>query len=112
MLGAESLGRLKDMIRGLCDPLQIGLDRVAECGQGGTRLALEELATQFALKRADGICHRRLSHAAALGGTGETAFLAQRQEVANLVHLHVCPKRFESRYRSNRAIGEVLPHVR
>ena len=56
----KSLGRFKGMIRGFRDPLQVGLDRVAERGQGDDRLALEERAAQFALQRADGAGGARL----------------------------------------------------
>src|SRR5262249_51555172 len=46
---------------------------------------------QLALQGADGVGQRGLRDPAALGGTGEVALLAEGQEVADLVHLHVNP---------------------
>jgi hypothetical protein len=88
-LYAKSLGCLKRLIYSFRDPLHVGLHGVAERSHGGEWLALKQRPAQFALQGADGVGQRGLRDPAALGGTGEVALLAQGQEVADLVHLHV-----------------------
>src|SRR6516162_767363 len=76
------------MRRVLSDPVEIRLYGAAERGEGDERLALKKRAAQFALQRYDGVGQRGLGDAAAPGRSREIALLAERQEVADLVHLH------------------------
>jgi hypothetical protein len=85
----ECLRRFPRMIRGLGDSPEVGLHRMAERRQRDEWPALKQCAAQFPLQRADGVGQGRLRDSAALGSAGKIAFLAERQEVANLVHLHV-----------------------
>src|SRR5262245_12813270 len=61
---------------------------MAERGERDRRLALEQRAAQLPLQRADGVGQRWLGDAAASGRAGKIALRAQRQEVADLMHLH------------------------
>jgi hypothetical protein len=71
------------------DLLEIGLHHAPELGQVRVRpLAVEERPAELALEKLDCPGQRRLRDVAALGGAGEVQFLSDREEVANLVHLH------------------------
>src|SRR5262249_10254382 len=72
----------------LSDPVEIRLYGAAERGEGDERLALKKCAAQLTLQRYDGVGQRGLGDAAAPGRSREIALLAERQEVADLVHLH------------------------
>jgi hypothetical protein len=85
------MGGLKGLICGLRDLLHVRVDRMAKRRHGRERLADEDGAAQFPLKRADRVSQRGLRNPDTLSGTGEIALLAQSKEVADLVHLHVCP---------------------
>ena len=85
----QRLRCLPGMIRVLRDPGQIGLHRIAEHGERDRRLALKERSAQFAFQCDDPVGQRGLGNAAAPGRAGKIALLAQGQEVADLVHLHV-----------------------
>src|SRR5262249_4812193 len=61
---------------------------MAERGERDRRLALEQRTAQLPLQRANGVGQRWLGDAAASGRAGEIALRAQRQEVADLMHLH------------------------
>src|SRR5262245_21595281 len=79
---------------------------MAERGERDRRLALEQRTAQLPLQRADGVGQRRLGDAAASGRAGEIALRAQRQEVADLMHLHgvhlrACMSRGPCHRRSN-----------
>src|SRR5215470_19342133 len=80
------------MLRVLGDPVEIRLYGAAQCGEGDERLALKKGAAQAALQPYDGVGQRGLGDAAAPGRSRETALLAERQEVADLVHLHGPPR--------------------
>ena len=94
------------------DPGQVGLHRIAERGERDRRLALKQRSAQFALQCDDPVGQRRLGDAAAFGGAGKIAFLAQRQEVADLVHLHVFTSAHESRSRPRPCHGRLVRMVR
>src|SRR5262249_39544164 len=79
-------------IRVLGDALEIGMYGVAEHCKRDRRLALEKHAAQRPLQRDNGVGQRGLRDAAAPGRPREIALLAERQEVADLAHLHVTPR--------------------
>lgn len=69
--------------------LQIGLERAAELGEMGVgALAMEQRAAHLLLELLDGAGQRGLRDVAALGGAGEVQVLAERKEIAHLVHFH------------------------
>ena len=74
------------------DPVEIRVDGVAEHGERDEGLALKKRAAKFLLQRDNGIGQRGLGNATAFGRAGETTLLAERQKVADLVHLHVPPR--------------------
>src|SRR5262245_17288322 len=80
------------MVGVLGDEVEIRLDGAAEHGERDKGLALKKRATKFLLQRDNGIGQRGLGNAAAFGRAGETTLLAQRQKVADLLHLHVPPR--------------------
>src|SRR5262245_24268109 len=84
------------MLRVLGDPVEIRLYGMAERGEGDERLALKKGAAQRALQSYDGVGQRGLGDAAASGRPREIALLAERQEVADLVHLHGSTSRDQS----------------
>src|SRR5262245_7505389 len=85
------------MLRVLGDPVEIRLYGMAERGEGDERLALKKGAAQRALQSYDGVGQRGLGDAAASGRSREIALVAERQEVADLVHLHGSTSRDQSR---------------
>ena len=87
------------------NPGQVGLHRITERGERDRRLALKQRSAQLALQCDDPVGQRRLGDAAAFGGAGKIAFLAQRQEIADLVHLHVFTSAHESRSRRDPVTG-------
>jgi len=64
------------------------METLAERGERNRRFALKKRAAKLSLKRDHGIGQGGLGHAAAAGCPREAALFAERQEVANLVHLH------------------------
>jgi hypothetical protein len=81
------------MVGVLGDPVEIRVDGVAEHGERDNEgLALKKRAAKFLLQRDNGIGQRGLGNAAAFGRAGEITLLAERQKVADLVHLHVPPR--------------------
>src|SRR5262249_37661327 len=72
--------------------------RAAERSKRDGRPAMKQRSAELALEGADGVGQRRLRHAAAFGCEGEALLLAQRQEIADLVHLHgsIWPRGFRS----------------
>src|SRR5262245_59590105 len=89
------------MLRVLGDPVEIRQYGMAERGEGDERLALKKGAAQRALQSYDGVGQRGLGDAAASGRSREIALLAERQEVADLVHLHGSTSRDQSRSHAN-----------
>src|SRR5829696_6243905 len=70
-------------------------------------LAVEQRAAELALEKLDRPRQRRLRDVAALGGAGEVQFLGDRQEIADLVHLHsVVPR------PPHRAASQSAPRIR
>jgi hypothetical protein len=65
---------------------------VAEHGERHFRFALKERAAQLPLEPDNRVGQRGLGHAAASGRPREIARLAERQEIADLVHLHGPPR--------------------
>ena len=51
-------------------------------------LAVEQRAAHLVLELLDGAGQRRLRHVTALGGAGEVQVLAEREEIADLMHFH------------------------
>ncbi len=90
----KGLRGLARVVGGLRDAPQIRLHGVAERGERDERLAMEQRAAELAFQRSDGVGQRGLRHTAALGRAGEVAFLAERQEVTDLMHLHDDPDAF------------------
>src|SRR5262249_46854097 len=84
----QSLRGVARMIRVLCDAPEIGMQRVAEHGEHNCRFAFKKRAAQLLLQPDNGVSQRRLGDAAASGCPRETALLAQRQKIPNLVHFH------------------------
>src|SRR5215475_10395064 len=80
------------MVRVLGDPIEIRVEGEAEHCERDQGLALENRAAKFLLQRDNGIGQRGLRKAAAFGRAGEITLLAERQKVADLVHLHVPPR--------------------
>src|SRR5215831_7173314 len=80
------------MLGVLGDPAEIRVDGVAEHGERDEGLALKKHAAKFLLQRDNGIGQRGLGNAAAFGRAGEITLLAERQKVADLLHLHVPPR--------------------
>src|SRR5215468_2315027 len=80
------------MVGVLGDPVEIRVDGVAEHGERDEGLALKKRAAKFLLQRDNGIGQRGLGNATAFGRAGEITLLAERQKVADLVHLHVPPR--------------------
>src|SRR5262249_30737288 len=74
------------------DPVEIRVEGVAEHGERDEGLALKKRAAKFLLQADNGIGQRGLGNAAAFGRAGEITLLAERQKVADLVHLHVPPR--------------------
>src|SRR5215467_11322384 len=91
------------MVGVLGDAVEIRVDGVAEHGERDEGLALKKHAAKFLLQLNNGIGQRGLGNAAAFGRAGETTLLAQRQKVADLLHLHVPPREI------NRASRPRLP---
>jgi hypothetical protein len=86
--------------------LQVWLHRVAEHGERDRRPALKQCAAELPLERDDGVGQRGLRDAAASGRSREIALLTERQEVTDLLHLHVTPPvSFGSRARLPSASG-------
>src|SRR5262245_39556740 len=94
------------MVGVLGDPAEIRVDGVAEHGERDEGLTLKKRAAKFLLQRDNGIGQRGLGNAAAFGRAGEITLLAERQKVADLVHLHVPPRGI------NRASRPSLPSAR
>ncbi len=62
---------------------------LAELGQlRGGPLAAKQVAAEFGLQLLDGPRQRRLRDVALVGGAGEVEHTRDREEVANLMHLH------------------------
>src|SRR5262249_15396330 len=93
------------MVGVLGDPIEIRVEGVAEHGERDEGLALKKRTAKFLLQRDNGISQRGLGNAAAFGRAGEITLLAERQKVADLVHLHVPPRGI------NRAWRPRLPSV-
>ena len=73
----------------LGDLLELRPHQLAEIGQvGGGPLAPEQQPAEFRLQLLDGAGQRRLRHVAALGRPREVQGIADRQEIADLMHLH------------------------
>jgi|SRR5262249_18661032 len=77
------------MVGVLGDPVEIRVDGVAERGERDEGLALKKRAAKSLLQPDNGIGQRGLGNATAFGRAGEITLLAERQKVADLVHLHV-----------------------
>src|SRR5215471_20470840 len=75
------------------DPLKIGMDGMAKNGQRDRRLALEKRAAQLPFEADNGVGQGGLRDAAASRRPGEIVLLAERQEIADLPHLHGSPRR-------------------
>jgi len=89
---AQRLRRITGIVRVLGDPLKIGMYGVAERGEHGERHALpslEKRAAQLPLQRDNGVGQRGLGDTGPSGRPREILLLAKREEVADLVHLHV-----------------------
>jgi hypothetical protein len=72
----------------LRDALEVGMDRVAKHSERDRRFAFKKRAAQVLLQPAYGHGQRRLRDAAASGCPRETALLADRQKIPNLMQLH------------------------
>src|SRR6516164_3299295 len=80
------------MVGVLGDAVEIRVDGVAEHGERDEGLALKKRAAKFLLQPDNGIGQRGLGNAATFGRAGKTTLLAQRQKVADLLHLRVGPR--------------------
>src|SRR5262249_49229370 len=76
------------MLRVFGDPLQVGVHGMAEHRERNLWPTLKKRAAELSLERDHGVGQRGLGHPAASGCPREIALLAQRQEVADLLHLH------------------------
>jgi hypothetical protein len=85
----QRLCRRACMVGVFRDLLQIRMHGLSECGEGDDRSALKESSAQFLLQGTDRVGQRGLGDPAATRCARETALFAQRQEIADLVHLHV-----------------------
>ena len=85
----QRLRRHACMVGVFRDVLQIRIHGLSECGEGDERSALKESSAQFLLQGTDRVGQRGLGDRAATRCARETALLAQCQEIADLVHLHV-----------------------
>ena len=73
------------------DLLEIGLERAAELGEVRVgALAVEQRPAKLLLELLDGAGQRGLRDVAALGRAREIQLLAEREEVADLMHFHWC----------------------
>src|SRR5260370_12195809 len=88
----QCLGRGARMLRVFGDALKIGMHGVPEHGECDLRPALKKRAAELSLERDHGVGQRGLGHPATAGCPPEIALLAQRQEVADLLHLHRLPR--------------------
>src|SRR5262249_29083191 len=88
----QRLRSIAGMIRVLGDALKPGMYGVAEQSKRDQRLALEKHTTQLPLQRNNGVRQGGLGDAAPSGRPRETPLLAERQEIADLAHLHVPPR--------------------
>ena len=71
------------------DLLQIGLERAAELGEMRVgALAVKQRTAQLFFELLDGARQRGLRDVAALGRAGEVQFLAEAEEIADLMHFH------------------------
>lgn len=77
----------------LRDALEVGMDSVAQDGEGDRRFAFKQRASQLLLEPDNGVGQRGLGDAALSGCPRETALLAKRQKIPNLVHFHAYPLR-------------------
>ena len=88
----ELLHRLGLLARGLglgVDRLEIGQHHPAELGQMGVAaLAVEERPAKLMLELLDGAGQRRLADVAALRRAREIELARERDEIADLLHLH------------------------
>ena len=76
------------------DLLELRAHQTAEVGQmGEVALAPEQEPAELVLELLDRARQGRLGHVAVLGRAGEVQGLADREEVADLVHLHHGPSR-------------------
>src|SRR5262245_47339400 len=75
----------------LRDALEVGMESVAEHGEGDRRFAFKQRAAQLLLEPDNGVGQRGLGNAALSGRPRETALLAKRQKIPNLVHFHANP---------------------
>jgi hypothetical protein len=76
----------------LPDLLELRAHETAEVGQvGEMALAAEQEPAQLLLELLDGAGERRLGDVALLGGAREVERLADREEIADLVHFHRPP---------------------
>ena len=77
------------------DLLQIGFQRAAQLAEMGIgALAVKQRAAELLFQLLDGARQRRLRNVRPFRGAREVQFLAQRQEVADLMHFHraaACP---------------------
>jgi len=81
-----------DRFSGVKDRLQMRPHQAAEIGQmRQIALAGKERAAEFLLQTLDRLGQRRLGDPTILGGAGKVERLAQRHEVAHLVHFHSGP---------------------
>ena len=96
LLQADELLRLALGLLGAAEHLlEIGFQRAAQFGQVRVgALAMKQRAAHLLLELLDGARQRRLRHVAALGRAGEIQVLAQREEIADLVHFHRPTPRF------------------
>jgi hypothetical protein len=83
----ESLRGVARKIGVLRDSLEVGMDGVAQHGEGDRRFAFKQRAAQHLLEPDDGAGQRGLGDAALSSCPREIALLAERQKVPNLVHL-------------------------
>ena len=85
----EALGGGPDRLGVLPDLLELRAHQAAEVGQvGEMALAPEQEPAELLLELLDRARQRRLGDVAVLGGAGEVQRLADREEVADLMHFH------------------------
>ena len=78
-----------NLLRASLDELEMGPHSLAERGQiGFGRAAVEQWPAKFAFQPFDCVAQRGLRYAAAFRRAREVLFLADSQEIPNLVHLH------------------------
>jgi hypothetical protein len=76
---------------GACDLSKVRLHRLSKIGKLNRASSMEEGTTKLGFECPDRICERRLRNTTTPSGARKLLFLTEREEVANLMHLHVCP---------------------